>query len=82
MLPRAESFFEFLDIHLALEVATIRGTLLPRAESFLEFLDMTSVSLEPQSDLMRRPAMERIHTDPHQRWKGFILTLSLISCVV
>ena len=42
----------------------MRETLLPRAESFLEFLDMTSVSFEPQSDLMRRPAMEGIHTDP------------------
>ena len=49
MLPRADSFLEFLDIHLALEVATIRETLLPRAESFLEFLDMPSVSFEPRA---------------------------------
>ena len=64
MLPRAESFLEFLDVHLTLEVATIHETLLPRAESFLEFKDMTSASFEPHPDLMRRPAMERIHTDP------------------
>ena len=55
-------------LHLALEISVIRESLLPRTESFLEFLDVTSVSFEPpaepQSDLMRRPAMERIHTGP------------------